>query len=294
MDLPSLSAFSPEQLKTIQAHIDHNLREQQAAHQQSQDEQAATRAREEAANKNTPAQDEESRSGDDFADRIAQGVTSALRGTPVQEQKQQLPGTVRISQSTSVRPAVFDGLVRPGEQMQQKVLVFRGQMCALFGQEDCLEAVETDVPIKVGKPDCNIAALTAEFGEELVGKARRAWSILVSQISKISLLELILEAGSPSEGWSIFKNHYAPQSAAEKARLTQAWYSLRMKDGESPNEYFAKGGVLHSQLGSHEMAFQMLMQITTLPATSPTSSESKRASCSPTQISGAKSLRMWY
>ena len=158
----------------------------------------------------------------------------------------------------------------------------------------CLEAAETDVPIKVGKPNCNIAALTAEFGEELVGKARRACSILVSQISERSLVELILEAGSPSEGWSIFKSHYAPRSAAEKARVTQAWYFLRMKDGESPNEYFAKGGVLHSQLGSHEMAFQMLMQITTLPATSPTSSESKRASCSPTQISGAKSLRMWY
>ena len=69
---------------------------------------------------------------------------------------------------------MFDGLVRPGEQVQQKVLVFRGQMCALFGQEGCLEAVETDVPIKIGKPDCNIAALTAESGEELVGKARRA------------------------------------------------------------------------------------------------------------------------
>ena len=51
MDLPSLSEFSPEQLETIQVHIDHNLRERQAAHQQSQHEQAATRPREEAANK---------------------------------------------------------------------------------------------------------------------------------------------------------------------------------------------------------------------------------------------------
>ena len=37
-------------------------------------------------NKSTPGQDVESRSDDDFADGIAQGVTSALRGTPVQEQ----------------------------------------------------------------------------------------------------------------------------------------------------------------------------------------------------------------
>ena len=82
--------FPRSTLETIRAHVDHNLREQQAAHQQSQNKQAATRAREEAANKSTPAQDEESSSGDNFADRIAQGVTSALRGTPVQEQKQQL------------------------------------------------------------------------------------------------------------------------------------------------------------------------------------------------------------
>ena len=81
----------------------------------------------------------------------------------MQEQKQQPSGTVRISQSASVWPAAFDGLVRPGEQMQQKVLVFRGLICAFFGQEYCLEAVETDVPIKVGKSDCNIAALAAEF-----------------------------------------------------------------------------------------------------------------------------------
>ena len=99
MDHRSPSAFFPEQLKTIQAHIDHNLREQQAAHHQSQHEQDATRAREEAAKKNTPAQDEESRSGDDYADRIAKGVTSALRETTVQKQKQQPSGAVRISQS---------------------------------------------------------------------------------------------------------------------------------------------------------------------------------------------------
>ena len=92
----------------------------------------------------------------------------------MQEQKQQPSGTVRISQSASVRPAVFDGLVRPGEQMQQKVLVFRGQMCALFGQEDCLEAVETDVPVKVGKPDCNIAAADSSCSLYIIYSRKRA------------------------------------------------------------------------------------------------------------------------
>ena len=264
MNLPPLSEFSAEQQQTIQAHIDHQLREQQAAHQQAQQEQAAARAREETVRQSAPAQDEEPRSSDTFTDQIVEGVTRAFKGIQVQEQQQQRAGAsapqqagtaVRISHNSSVRPAVFDGIVKNGEQIQQKVLIFRGQMGALFGQEDCLEAVETDVPIKVGRSDANVAALTAEFGEGMVDKARRAWGILVSQITALPVLQEILEAGSPSEGWSIFKNHYAPQSAAERARLTQAWYNLQMKEGEPPNEYFARGSVIRSQLGSHGMVF---------------------------------------
>ena len=47
-----------------------------------------------------------------------------------------------------------------------------------------------------------------------------------------------------------FQEVYAPQSAAAKARLTQALYSFGMKDGEAPNECFARGSVLRSQLGT--------------------------------------------
>ena len=43
------------------------------------------------------------------------------------------------------------------------------------------------------------------------------------------------------------KKFFAPQSAAAKARLTQAWYSFGMRDGEGPNGYFARSSVLRSQ-----------------------------------------------
>lgn len=43
---------------------------------------------------------------------------------------------------------------------------------------------------------------------------------------------------SPSEGREIFEFFYTPQSAAEEARLTQAWYSFRMKEGEPPNDWW--------------------------------------------------------
>ena len=139
-----------------------------------------------------------------------------------------------------------------GGDIQQRVMVFERQVNPYFWEMDCLEAVETTVPIKVGLQESSQEALIAEFGEELVGKASRAWSILMNQISYQALADLISATGSPSKGWTAaFKRHYAPQAAAEKARLTQSWYSLRMKVGESPNEYFSQGCVLRSRLGTN-------------------------------------------
>ena len=49
----------------------------------------------------------------------------------------------------------------------------------------------------------------------------------------------------------IFQEVFAPQSEAEKAKLTQAWYIFGLRDGEAPIEYFAGGSVLRNQLGTH-------------------------------------------
>ena len=39
----------------------------------------------------------------------------------------------------------------------------------------------------------------------------------MNQISYQALADLISATGSPSEGWTAFKRHHAPQAAAEKA-----------------------------------------------------------------------------
>lgn len=67
-------------------------------------------------------------------------------------------------------------------------------------------------------------------------QAPMTWIILVNHISHKALAELVLATGSPGKGWP----DYAFQAAAEKARLTQSWHSLRMKDEETSNEYFSR------------------------------------------------------
>ena len=91
-------------------------------------------------------------------------------------------------------------------------MICEGQMSARFREAGCLEAESGE------------SALNEEFGEALVKrkKASAAWNILTSKITHLPILNHIFAAGSPSEGWSIFRKLYAPQSAAENARLTRS------------------------------------------------------------------------
>lgn len=77
-------------------------------------------------------------------------------------------------------------------------------MNALFEEADCLEAVETSAPIKVGRPESDVVALKAEFGRVMVNKAFAAWNILVTQVTYIP--NQIIAAGSPREVCSIFRD----------------------------------------------------------------------------------------
>ena len=48
--------------------------------------------------------------------------------------------------AASMRPKVFDGMFKNGEEVLQTVMVFVNPMLAHFGEELCLDAVERDVP----------------------------------------------------------------------------------------------------------------------------------------------------
>ena len=133
------------------------------------------------------------------------------------------------------------------------MLKFTSQMNEYFGRQRCVEAAESLTPIKARQPNVDRISLEAEFGAELVDQAYRDWSILINTILYKPLLLKIQALESPSEGWIFFKNCYAPQSAAAKARLTQAWHSFQTRDGEAPNEYFTRGNVLRSQLGTYSV-----------------------------------------
>ena len=96
-------------------------------------------------------------------------------------------------------------------------------MKEFWGDTGCLEAVGTTVPIRVGLKESSAEALVAAFGAVIVEQASRAWGILLSQIACRAVARLVAAAGSPSVAWSAFEGSYAPQAAAAKTRLTQAW-----------------------------------------------------------------------
>ena len=105
-------------------------------------------------------------------------------------------------------------MLKNGEGVQHTVMVFVDQMLVYFGEEGFLGAVEKDVPVEVVSSRDNPEALLRQFGEEAVARARVARETLINQISYVTILNLILAVGGPSEGWCIFKKLYAPLAAA--------------------------------------------------------------------------------
>ncbi|CAM9644354.1 unnamed protein product, partial [Pylaiella littoralis] len=60
-----------------------------------------------------------------------------------------------------------------------------------------------------------------------VDAAYRAWNLLLNSVVDVAMMVRITAEGSPSGGWSAFKNYYTPQADAEKERARQEWYDLR-------------------------------------------------------------------
>ena len=99
-------------------------------------------------------------------------------------------------------------------------------MTVFFREVGVRDVVKTDKHINVALAGADLKASMSGFGKEKVDKVNRAWNHVSHLITYPPILSQIWAAGSPREGWKIFKKHSAPQTNAEKSRLTQAWYNL--------------------------------------------------------------------
>lgn len=104
---------------------------------------------------------------------------------------------------------MFDGVLKPGKNVDQTILTFNAQLTAPMGKVGCLEAVESPIPTKIGREECSEAALKAEFWEGLMTKALTAWNMLKTQIPYPTTVQQIAEAGSPTGTWAFFLKRYA-------------------------------------------------------------------------------------
>lgn len=122
----------------------------------------ATRLQEEAASKSTYAQDEEPAIGETAT--YSEPAPCKIRKSFLQQQviSTRQASVFRVSHS-SFKPAPFDGCFKQ-ENVQQRVMVFERCIHAFVWETGGLEAIETCLPIKVGRTESSNEALTDERG----------------------------------------------------------------------------------------------------------------------------------
>ena len=174
--------------------------EQLADAQRVQQEAIASQTQDDEERRGAQPEEQSSRGSSNLpTDQLVEGLARIFEALQGKAEKQQQSAAATITQTgsfvfsqTSMRmPETFNGSFKVVEDPQQKVLVFITQMNAYFGQQCCLEAVESLTLIKVGQPNVDRMALEAEFDAELVDQAYRAWSILINTILyKFLLLQI--------------------------------------------------------------------------------------------------------
>ncbi|CAM9333767.1 unnamed protein product, partial [Pylaiella littoralis] len=110
------------------------------------------------------------------------------------------------------------------------------------------------VPIKVGV--LSREELYGQFDRREVDAAYRAWNLLLSSVVDVAMMVRMTAEGSPSGGWSAFKNYSTPQADAEKERARQEWYDLRQGLNEAPKQFFSRVTVLESKLRRHGIVME--------------------------------------
>ena len=109
-----------------------------------------------------------------------ENIATAFSGNHAQQQQAAAatqPGMLGVGQS-SYRSGMFDGVLKPGKNVDNKVLIFQAQLAVSMGETGCLEAVESPIPTRIGREGCSKAASKAKFWEGLMAKALTAWNVL--------------------------------------------------------------------------------------------------------------------
>ena len=89
--------------------------------------------------------------------------------------------------------------------------------------------------------------LTRQFGQEAVGKARRATRSILDKMTDPTLVRQRDVLASPSALWQHLEKPYADPQPTEKARLEHQWQTLRMADGEVPLTFLSRARYIRQQ-----------------------------------------------
>ncbi|CAM9983184.1 unnamed protein product, partial [Pylaiella littoralis] len=120
---------------------------------------------------------------------------------------------------------------------------------SLFRSMELEDAFCRTVQIKVGV--LSTEDLYGQFHRREVDAAYRAWNLLLNSVVDVAMMVRTTAEGSPSGGWSAFKNYYTPQADAEKERARPEWYDLRQGLNEAPKQFFSRVTALESKLCRH-------------------------------------------
>ncbi|CAN0317890.1 unnamed protein product, partial [Pylaiella littoralis] len=136
-----------------------------------------------------------------------------------------------------------------GKRGEDEPTMFMVRFESLFRSMELEDTFCRTVPIKVGM--LSREELYGQFQRREVDASYKAWNLLLNSVVDVAMMVRITAEGSPSGGWSAFKNYYTPQADAEKERVRQEWYDLRQGMNEAPQQFFSRATVLESKLCRH-------------------------------------------
>ena len=150
---------------------------------------------------------------------------------------------------------IWDGAVKPNEDLHVKALIFRKRMMGLFKLEGCLDVIQTDDHVRIGMDEAITDDLIEKHGLARVERAQTAWTLIFNKIGYSPILVQVMAAASPSEAWNLFTKFYSVPLESRKSQLRTEWHEFAMKANETPAEYLGRGNVLRNNLRAVGQSF---------------------------------------